>query len=505
MNQKEARGLGYASWMDESSGLLPDSLSSYAIHEFVTMSKCSNRIPEAIVPTDTETILDHYNLLCFDGTVSNAGALLFSDHPNRINRGASLRIDEFDADSVLTREDIIDAPLILVPDRAVDLLFKNCFQFVAAYDGSRCRYPKEAIMELIVNAVVHMDYGMEEPVTVSVHPDRLEITNSGCLPDGLNERTLHCRHRSVPRNRTLANAFHDAGRMDCWGQRILRAMDQFRANGNSEPQFVTVGERHTVSVASGSDSEERSGQTKNREGGYPTVSDCRQCTCGGPLDEHAMTEPLRELTSERQDLSFESLILSLGRGNIFPEVDRPFLSELGLLDGEGRYNLNAYLLSDRNAVPARTFYRFRDPSAPEVHEVAGVSLLFQFVETRHWTSCLRETRVDLSKGAREELDLFDLRAFDAALAEAFVSNDWRGLEAPYVTVYADRIEVAHHVAEDLYPSAETNPCLREIFKRMGYLGDMESVPKVSRRREGGISVATIPFRFVPSYVPLRRS
>lgn len=471
----------------------------------MTMGKGSNWIPEAIVPTDTETILDHYDLLCFDGTVSNAGALLFSDHPRRINHGASLRIDEFDADGVLTREDIIDAPLILVPDRAVDLLFKSYVQSVTTYDGNRCRYPKEAIMELIVNAVVHMDYCREEPVTVSVHPDRLEITNSGCLPDGLNERTLHCRHRSIPRNQTLANAFHDAGRMECWGKRILRAMDQFRANGNTEPQFVTVGEGLTVSVASGSDSEERSGQTKNREGGCPTVSDCRQCTCGGPLDKHVMTDPLRELTSERQDLSFESLMLSLGRCNTYPEIDRPFLSELGLLDGEGRYNLNAYLLSDRNAVPARTFYRFRDPSDPEVHEVSGVSLLFQFVETRHWTSCLRETRVDLSKGVREELDLFDLHAFDATLAEAFVSNDWRGLEAPYVTVYADRIEVTHHVAEDLHPSSETNLCLREIFKRTGYLGDVEPVPRVRRRREGGISVTTVPFRFVPSYVPLRRS
>ncbi len=241
-------------WMDESSGQTPCSLSVDAVRRFIDMGKGVNRIPEDIDPSDITAVLDRYGLLCEDGTVTIAGVLLFSEHPRRLNRGAFMKIGEFDKDGVLRREDIVEAPLILVPDLAVDLLFERYIPPMFRYEGALRKlvdvYPRDAIRELIVNAVVHMDYRSKEPVTVSVHPDNVEIFDFGGLPDGWTVETLIGKHRSIPRNQTLADVFHDAGYVENWAQGIRRVMEACEVNGNPAPEFVLEREGLAVFVSS---------------------------------------------------------------------------------------------------------------------------------------------------------------------------------------------------------------------------------------------------------------
>lgn len=241
-------------WMDESSGQPPDSISIDAVRRFVDMGKGVDRIPKDIDASDVDAILDRYGLLCDNGTITVAGILLFSEHPRRTNRGAFMKIGEFDGNGVLRREDIIDAPLVLVPDLAVDILFDRYIPPTFRYEGALRRlvdpYPRDGIRELIVNAVVHMDYRSKEPVTVSVHPDRVEVFGFGGLPDGWTVETLIGRHRSIPRNQTLADVFHDAGYVENWAQGIRRVMESCEANGNPAPEFVLEREGLSVTISS---------------------------------------------------------------------------------------------------------------------------------------------------------------------------------------------------------------------------------------------------------------
>lgn len=247
----EERGLF---WMDESSGQSPDSISIDAVRRFVDMGKGVDRIPKGIDAADVGAILDRYGLLCDDGMVTIAGILLFSEHPRMTNRGAFMKIGEFDGDGVLRREDIVDAPLVLVPDLAVDILFDRYIPPTFRYEGALRRladpYPRDGIRELIVNAVVHMDYRSKEPVTVSVHPDRVEVFGFGGLPDGWTVETLVGRHRSIPRNQTLADVFHDAGYVENWAQGIRRVLDSCEANGNPRPEFALEREGLSVTISS---------------------------------------------------------------------------------------------------------------------------------------------------------------------------------------------------------------------------------------------------------------
>lgn len=140
--------------------------------------------------------------------------------------------------------------MILLPDLAVDTLFEKYVPPRFTYEGVFRKlvypYPRDGIRELIVNAVVHMDYHSKEPVTVSVHPDHLEIFGVGGLPNGWTVETLVGKHKSIPRNQTLADVFHDAGYVENWAQGIGRVMDSCRVNGNPPPNFALMFEDYPL-------------------------------------------------------------------------------------------------------------------------------------------------------------------------------------------------------------------------------------------------------------------
>jgi predicted HTH transcriptional regulator len=49
------------------------------------------------------------------------------------------------------------------------------------------KYPARALQEALVNAVVHRDYEMPDPVRVTVFSDRIEILSPGCLHFGVDK------------------------------------------------------------------------------------------------------------------------------------------------------------------------------------------------------------------------------------------------------------------------------------------------------------------------------
>ncbi|MBQ8643797.1 MAG: putative DNA binding domain-containing protein [Candidatus Methanomethylophilaceae archaeon] len=244
-------------WMDLTSGLTPSELSAEAVRDFIQMGKGIHRIPEDVDPDDVDSILHRYGLLLKDGTVSITGSILFSEHPRSINRGAFLKIGEFDSDGVLRREDIIDTPVIELPNRTMDLLFDKYIPPRFTYDGALRKlsyaYPVDGLRELIVNAVVHMDYKVNEPVTVSIHPDHVEVFCYGGLPDGWTVGTLTGRHRSIPRNKTMADVFHDAGYVENWAQGIRKVISDCEGNGNPPPEFVLENDGLSATIRPSSD------------------------------------------------------------------------------------------------------------------------------------------------------------------------------------------------------------------------------------------------------------
>ena len=82
-------------------------------------------------------------------------------------------------------------------------------------------YPETALREAIVNAVCHRDYFIREvPVVVEVFADRVEISNPGGLPKGLDPKKFGTQ--SFPRNLLIASMLHRANYIEKAGTGINR-------------------------------------------------------------------------------------------------------------------------------------------------------------------------------------------------------------------------------------------------------------------------------------------
>lgn len=248
-------------WLDQPSGITVADLSQDAISYFVRKGKESKRIPESVDERDVVSILERYNLIR-SGEPTLAGALLFSDQPDKLNNGAYLRIGKFDSKGFLIRDDFIKGPLIKLPELAIDRLFDVYVQPTYMYDKgistyNRYDYPIEAVRELILNAIIHMDYKVASPITVKVFPDSLEVFCTGELSSKISIESMMVGGRSIRRNESLAFTFYASGSVEAWGQGIPKVIQACKDNDNPAPKFAldTGGLSVTIGIAVRNDPE----------------------------------------------------------------------------------------------------------------------------------------------------------------------------------------------------------------------------------------------------------
>ena len=70
-----------------------------------------------------------------------------------------------------------------------------------------------------------------------LYQNMIDLWNQGPLPKILSVADLKKVHKSVPRNRLLAETFFKAGLIEGWGQGTLKIMEDFVAAGFPAPEF----------------------------------------------------------------------------------------------------------------------------------------------------------------------------------------------------------------------------------------------------------------------------
>ena len=141
-----------------------------------------------------------------------AGVLLCSDQPEEYLSGAVIEAVRYSG-NVLGRASQLDAATITGPlDRqirdAVAFARRNT-RVAARKEPGRVDMPQfgpRAVLEAIVNAVVHRDYSLNAKTRLFLFDDRLELYSPGALPNTLPIDAL--RQRQVTRNETVASLLH---------------------------------------------------------------------------------------------------------------------------------------------------------------------------------------------------------------------------------------------------------------------------------------------------------
>ncbi len=211
-------------------------LSKEALEAFREKTVKSNRMTESEVNVSDELLLR--NLKLYDSEyLTRAAILLFHPTPEQYVTGAYIKIGYFslvgvfgeDGETIedLQYQDIVDGPLILQVDKAIDLIFTKYFKAFVDYEGVQRTetnmLTRGIVRELLLNAINHKDYATGVPIQVSVYEDKIVIFNMGSWSKRVpTDERVYEKHESVPNNPKIADVSFRSGDVESWGRGFLK-------------------------------------------------------------------------------------------------------------------------------------------------------------------------------------------------------------------------------------------------------------------------------------------
>lgn len=105
-------------------------------------------------------------------------------------------------------------------------------------------YPKVAIREAFVNAIVHRSYFSRSPIQIEIFDDRLTIMSPGPLPGGMMLKSV-LNGQTFPRNPQIVKTLHKLKYIEDYGTGIRRILSSYEEeevhpNFDAQEDFVKV-------------------------------------------------------------------------------------------------------------------------------------------------------------------------------------------------------------------------------------------------------------------------
>ena len=203
---------------------------------------------------DTEEFLIN-NGLIQNGNITNACALLYAKNPSRFYTQCVIRLSVFSSDSP---SDLVEAR------NYTGNIFKNAeaiFQFFDEYykksiviDAPRrtekWNYPRIAVREGVMNAIVHRDYSFYQGfLHIQVYPTHLDILNYGTMEPIVSYATKGILEYSMLRNPDIAYQCYYRKLIEMRGTGIMRMNDECKKLGLNPPAVSIEGNVVKVSFS----------------------------------------------------------------------------------------------------------------------------------------------------------------------------------------------------------------------------------------------------------------
>ena len=174
---------------------------------------------------------------------THAGILLFGLDVRRWLPGAYIQFLRVAGDSLaapISDDHLLDGDL-LTNLRELDALIdaqgaRFPVQDTSLRERNAESYPRVAVRELLMNAVMHRDYAATAPLRITWFDDRLEIQSPGGLygeasPENFPRQTSY-------RNPVAAEALKALGYVNRYGRGVIRAQEALRRNGSPAAEFL---------------------------------------------------------------------------------------------------------------------------------------------------------------------------------------------------------------------------------------------------------------------------
>lgn len=218
-----------------------DEIDPYAVEYLKESGIRKGRLSKESAKDSVEKVLKSLNLMTEDDKLTMAALLLFGKNPQRYCIDARFKIGRFGAGAAnLIIQDLVDGDLIRMPDRVLDILDAKYLVRPIHYKGLRrvepLEIPEKGLREIICNSIIHKQYDGPD-IQMRVYDDRIDLWNFGKLPEGYTFEQMFMPHRSMPRNKLIANAFYYAGLIEAWGRGFEIITEEFTKDGLAVPTF----------------------------------------------------------------------------------------------------------------------------------------------------------------------------------------------------------------------------------------------------------------------------
>lgn len=219
-----------------------DDINFKRVEKYIREANATGRRKIEDSPADVLQKLD----LIKDGKATWAAVLTFGKEPQRSLSQSAAHCGRFRLDKTQIIDDLmVEADLIGQVDEVMKFVTRH-ISVRYEFEGKPRRkeiweYPLEALREAIINAIVHRDYTAPSNVQVEIYDDRIEIWNPGRLLPGITIEDLYKKeHKSVVRNKLIAQVFYDIGYIEKYGSGTIKIVDLCRRHGLPSPEFKEV-------------------------------------------------------------------------------------------------------------------------------------------------------------------------------------------------------------------------------------------------------------------------
>ena len=230
-------------WEDQvCKGITIADLEEQRIRGGVRLGVERGRMPESSLMETTERLVEKLKLTTPDGKLKNAAAVLFlhdtSQFPQFLLRMARFR--------GTNKNEFFDnqrayGNFFTLLDAGMAFFFKHLSisgKIVGFTSDEKLEVPAEALREALTNALCHRFFhNTSSSVGIAIYDDRIEIENTGHLPEELTTETIKQSHHSFPQNPTIADVLFKTTFLENWGSGVGRIMDACREANLPEPEY----------------------------------------------------------------------------------------------------------------------------------------------------------------------------------------------------------------------------------------------------------------------------
>jgi len=218
------------------------------IKEMVRMAVYEKRMPESAMSESIPDVLQKLEI-AVNGKLTNAAVVLFCKNENKQFLQCNIKLARFKG---IDKTEFLDTKTFRgnafdMYDKAMDFLSFTLPVAARIEDNNPTRVetpaiPYKVLREAVTNAIIHRDYSQAGgSISIAVYDDRVNISNIGALPKGVELNQLSKEHQSILRNPLIAQVFYLCGKIEKWGRGTIEMINDCKKVGNSPPKYEEIG------------------------------------------------------------------------------------------------------------------------------------------------------------------------------------------------------------------------------------------------------------------------